>query len=53
MFLKIKRVEAIDEMDKLYKFHENPTNVDFIVETRKRLTDGQTERTDDRNYAMT
>ena len=31
IFLKINRVEAIDEIDKLCKFHENPTkNVDFI-----------------------
>ena len=31
-FLKIDRVKAIDEMDKLCKFHENPTkNVDFIA----------------------
>ena len=29
---KINRVKAIDEIDKLCKFHENPTeNVDFIV----------------------
>ena len=31
-FFKIKRVEVIDKMDKLCKFHENPTkNVDFIA----------------------
>ena len=31
-FLKINRVEAIDEMDKVCKFHGNPTkNVDFIA----------------------
>ena len=35
--------KAIDEMDKL--FHESPTKiVDFIAETRKRLTNGQTDR---------
>ena len=32
IFLKINRVEAIDEMDKLCEFHENLTkNVDFIA----------------------
>ena len=32
IFFKIKRVKAIDKMDKLCKFHENPTkNVDFIA----------------------
>ena len=41
-FLKIDKVEAIDEIDKLCKFHENPTkNVDFVAYTRKRLTDGR------------
>ena len=25
IFLKINRVEAIDEMDKVCKFHKNPT----------------------------
>ena len=32
ILLKINRVEAIDETDKLRKFHENPIkNVDFIA----------------------
>ena len=30
-FIKINRVEAIDEIDKLCKFHKNPIrNVDFV-----------------------
>ena len=45
-FLKINRVEGIDEID---KFHENPTkNEDFIAKTRKRLTDGRMNRWTDR-----
>ena len=32
IFFKINGVEAIDEINKLCKFHENPTkNVDFIA----------------------
>ena len=43
-FFKINRVEAIDEMDKLCMFHENPTkNVDYLVNKKKILTDGQTD----------
>ena len=46
-------VEAIDEMDKMCKFHENPTkNVDFIALTRKILTDRRTDG-QDVNHAMT
>ena len=55
--MKIDRVEAIDEMDKLCKFQENPTkNIDlyFQKKKRKRLTDGQTDgQVDDGNHAMT
>ena len=36
LFFKINRVEAIDEMDKMCKFYENPTkNVDFITKQEK------------------
>ena len=32
IFLKINRIEAMDEMDKFCEFHENPTkNIDFIA----------------------
>ena len=35
-FFKINRVQAIDEVDKLCKFHENQTKiVDFIAEQEK------------------
>ena len=32
IFFKIQRVQAIDDMNKLYKFHENQTTIaDFIA----------------------
>ena len=34
-FFKINRVQAVDDIDKLCKFHENPTtNADCIASTR-------------------
>ena len=41
-YFKINKVEAIDEMDRLCNFHENPTKkIDVIAKARKRLTDGR------------
>ena len=41
IFFKTNSVEAIDKIDKLCKFHENPIkNVDFIGETRQGGHDG-------------
>ena len=49
-FLKINRVEGIDEIDKLSKFHQNPTKNDNFYCINKKKTNGWM---DDGNHAMT
>ena len=49
-FFKINRVEAFDEMDKLCKFHENPTRTaDSSYRVNKKKTNART----DGNHSMT